>query len=256
MTVTESSISHTRAAEYSVGRPPYPDGMFEIISKTIEVNAKALDIGCGNGRGTIPLYLKCTKQVTGFDCKTEMLDELSRKADEAGITIPCKKGEVKELRDHFPYERFQAVIAFSALSLFDTDESIRAIRDVLASDGVFIDAGDEGAKNDPIGQLMREIIKQAINIELPQPHISDEQSAVTRNGFELVSNDELTVVEDYNFGRTFANFRSRTAYPKCSVDQDEAIKQCLSKHFETQVFGGVISIPVTYRVTVYKPKPH
>ncbi len=239
-------LSITRATYYTHGRPPYPEDIFRIISTFIKTTDKVIDVGCGNGRGIIPLYNRCTKHVVGVDPDQDMLNELSRQEKD----IPYRQGWASDLPALFPEERFQAVVAFSALTLFDDEPSLRSIHHILEPDGLFLDVGDEGTQNDPIGAIMREVLHEAQVATQFKPRIApQDKKNVELCGFRCIKNIEVSQDVVYDFSRTWANIKSRLNYPTMTSEEDEKVKRCLEQRFQ---HNPQVSVAVKYRVTVYK----
>jgi ubiquinone/menaquinone biosynthesis C-methylase UbiE len=230
--------------------------MFKKIRKIIGHNAWVIDAGSGPGRSSIMLRKHVTEKLIAFDFDQEMLHELANNSLAAGARIKTVQGKVCDLLTHFPKRRFHAVTAFSAFTHFMDDASIQAIKRVLAPAGVFIDAGDEGVKNDKLGQIMRKVLELAgktLQAPASQRALPNEREALVRNGFEPLHHHEFVQVEEYSADEALANFQSRLAYPKCTAEEEEKIKSVLVQFMQTELKSSTIRIPVTYQFTVYRP---
>lgn len=243
--------SETRAVAYTAGRLPYPDPFFEEMEKSIRSrfnsDVELLDIGCGNGRASLPLRKKF--KVIAFDSDDEMLNELSRRARDALLDIPCVRGTVGDLPHHFPEKRFQVVTACSAFSLFADQKSLEAIRQVLAPDGIFIEAGDEGSAQDVLGELMQKIAKRE-----PRKKVDpDAAQLLQENGFEKAESYHITVDEEYTYEQVFAHFKSRLAFPARTPEEVQMIREALAEHFATALQNQPLRFQRTYHFSIYTP---
>jgi SAM-dependent methyltransferase len=101
--------------------------------------AKILDLGCGQGRISIPLSQK-GYTVTGFDGSPELFAAALRRADEVGTEVQLIHGDMREL--DFDSE-FDAVInlgtAFGYVEKEEEDLNIlRRVRNALKPGGYFL----------------------------------------------------------------------------------------------------------------------
>ena len=100
--------------------------------------AKLLDLYCGYGRHAIELA-KLGYKVTGIDATQAFLDIASQKAQEEGVTVTFRQGDMRELT----YEgEFAAIInMFAAFGYFSDDENAAVLRKVaraLEPGGLFL----------------------------------------------------------------------------------------------------------------------
>lgn len=107
-----------------------------LIDKYFSVGGKTLDIGCGAGRVTIPLY-KRGFQVVGMDYAEKMIDAASALNE----NIDYRVGDI--LSTQFEDQEFDNIIfSFNGLMLIRTYEerllAMKEIRRVLKNNGKFI----------------------------------------------------------------------------------------------------------------------
>lgn len=136
--INEKSYNETEIVNYysefiSAGLFHYEE---RLIDKYFAVGGRTLDIGCGAGRVTIPLY-KRGFQVTGMDYAEKMIDA-ARALDE---TIDYRVGDI--LSTQFGDQEFDNIIfSFNGLMLIGTYEerliAMKEIRRILKTDGSFI----------------------------------------------------------------------------------------------------------------------
>ncbi len=242
----QSATASTRAQFYSQGRPAYPELLFTVMAQFFKAQESIIDLGCGNGRGSIPLSKKCPNAaIIGLDPDKEMLEECRAQ----GAGFPCHVGKVSDLSKLFPAACFTSAVAFSALSLFQDEKSITAIHEALMPEGLFFDVGDEVVNNDPIGDLMCEVVRQSLDIEIKKRAATQEHNSLISCGFAFIEKHEVTVVEQYDYERTLANMKSRMNYPKLTLAQDQKVQECLQQHFKSD---SALPIKVKYYVSVYR----
>ena len=186
-----------------------------------------------------------------------MLEELLKNAIKAQITIDVQLGKVEDLLTYFPEKRFTVVTAFSAFTLFQSAEAIKAIASILTPGGYFIDAGDDGHEVDILGDLMQEIIKNALGVDIassPRNGAHDEKQHFEQNNFEKIVTKEIPVTESYTFEQTLAHFKSRLNWPVCTSIQEAKVQDSLKEYFTSTLQSVHISVHRKYTFTAYQRK--
>lgn len=107
----------------------------------VPARGHVLDLACGYGRITLPLA-ELGYRMIGIDLSTYLLARGRSAADEAGLAIDWREGDMRELPQEWA-ERFDAVInTYSAFGYFDEPEEnqrvLYAVAKVLKPDGIFI----------------------------------------------------------------------------------------------------------------------
>ena len=68
-----------------------------LIQKYFKPGSGVLDIGCGTGRTTMPLY-ELGYKVVGIDITPEMIRNAQKIAEKKGLTITCEVGDAAQLK--------------------------------------------------------------------------------------------------------------------------------------------------------------
>jgi SAM-dependent methyltransferase len=100
----------------------------------IEPGMRVLEVGCGQGRYTLPLARRGIR-VEGFDLSPVMLAHLREAADASGLEIPLHEGDVLEPPAEVEGE-FDAVVGFFTLHhLHDNDGCFASMARLLRPGG-------------------------------------------------------------------------------------------------------------------------
>jgi SAM-dependent methyltransferase len=107
----------------------------------VPAGGEVLDLACGYGRITLPLA-ELGYQLTGFDLSAYLLARGRQAAEDAGLPVEWRAGDMRELPGAWS-GRFDAVInIYSAFGYFDQPEEnqrvLAAVSDVLKPGGVLI----------------------------------------------------------------------------------------------------------------------
>lgn len=111
-----------------------------LIEKYFPEGARVLDLGCGTGRTTIPLYKK-GYNVIGVDITPEMIENARKIADEHNLDIDYRIGDATDL--DFKSDSFDCVL-FSNQGWTqipgsaNRKQALEEVRRVLNADGVFL----------------------------------------------------------------------------------------------------------------------
>ena len=137
-------------AQYQSGITSYTDftlevGLWEsekaVFKKYLNPSQTILDLGCGTGRTTFPLYDLGYHQIRGLDYTPEMIEAAQAINKQWGKTIPFEVGDARQLT--FKEEQFDTVIfSFNGLmSMPPPEDRVKAVSEihrVLKKDGRFI----------------------------------------------------------------------------------------------------------------------
>lgn len=91
----------------------------QVIRQTrLPKRAQVLDLACGVGRHSIE-FAKQGYQVVGLDFSKSYLAEAKKSATKAQLKINFVKGDMKDLKPHFPHENFDLVVSlFNSFGYF------------------------------------------------------------------------------------------------------------------------------------------
>ena len=180
----------TEAANYSIGRKPYPMEIIDFIKSYVKPDANLLDIGCGNGRATVMLRDCITTKVTGFDVDPDMIEEAKNNTKRRGFEIPYSQGDVRDLANHFAPKSFIAITACTAFHWFSKPEHISAIHSVLDPNGHFFVVTGGG---DELRAECRKIVSDIIGRSVS--HVKDQGvvAALEGNRFTVIDSKKILV---------------------------------------------------------------
>ncbi|MFK7904727.1 MAG: class I SAM-dependent methyltransferase [Chitinophagales bacterium] len=147
--------------QYQSGVPNYKKSTLEVglwdsekyvFTQYLQKSDKILDMGCGTGRTTFPLYATGYQNVKGLDLTPEMIEAAQELNAHFGVDIPFEVADAREL--DFEEGAFDAVIfSFNGLmSIPDMKEREKALKEiarVLKRGGVFIFTTHD-RENDPL----------------------------------------------------------------------------------------------------------
>lgn len=131
------------AKEYQKYRRTYDKKLYELLFSLLE-NVRGtkkysiLDLGCGTGKSTEPLFATRKKRVitvTGVDPDNEMLHEARLSAKKHKLPIAYLQAGAENLP--FQQDTFDAIISGAAFHWFATKRTLAKIKKVLVKDGIF-----------------------------------------------------------------------------------------------------------------------
>jgi ubiquinone/menaquinone biosynthesis C-methylase UbiE len=132
-------------------------------------NPRILDIGCGTGVPTMELARLSKGQIAGLDISQPLLDELTRKIEDADLSDRVKAVKSSLFEMDFPDESFDIVWAEGPIFVIGFERGLKAWRRLLKSRGFLV-------VHDEIGNLQKKL------------------ELISRCGYELLG--QFTVSED------------------------------------------------------------
>ena len=136
--------------QYRSGVDSYSDftkevGLWEsekyVFNKYLKLSDRILDLGCGTGRTTFPLFQLGYKKMIGIDLTPEMINEAKELGNYFDAKIDFRVGDARNL--DFKDSNFDSVIfSFNGLmsipNQLNRDSAIKEIGRVIKDSGIFI----------------------------------------------------------------------------------------------------------------------
>ena len=147
----------TQVKEYDKYRTTYPKEFYDYVFRISKIeNAKdILDLGCGTGKSTEPLYRKGLNLV-GCDHDKRMLEQAKENARHQDLPIKYVLGNSESLP--FGEEVFDIVNVGNAFHWFANLESVQEIKRILRPNGLLFIHWKQIGKEDV--ELRRKIFRQ------------------------------------------------------------------------------------------------
>ncbi len=177
-----------QAANYTKYRRPYTQKLYELLfSFSPTAKKKILDIACGTGKSTEPLFLEGA-EVIGIDHDPLMIEEAQKQASLKSLPITYLVADV----EHLPFEdkSFDIATVGTAFHWFVNEPSITEIKRVLKGNGLLfvfwtLTTKDVPEEDSIPGDFLRSFNWDKVPSELRNlEHIS---SFLIDNGFKNVS---------------------------------------------------------------------
>ncbi len=200
-----------------------------VFEKYLQHNHKILDLGCGTGRTTFPLYQLGYIDIVGVDLTPEMIAEANSLKEHFKIPIVFKVGDALAL--DFEDETFDAVIfSFNGFMSIpqkeNREKALREINRVLKPNGLFIftthdrkeepqyynfwkeekDKWEQGNQNQALyeyGDLITKTKNEKREIYIHIPDRKEVENCLTENCFNILETfyrsekfDESKMVKD------------------------------------------------------------
>ena len=99
---------------------------------------RILDIGCGSGVPTMELAKLSDGEVIGIDIDQELLDILSKKIEQEGLTNRVKAIKCSLINIKFPDDSFDIIWAEGSLTSLGVEKSLRGWNSILKPKGFMV----------------------------------------------------------------------------------------------------------------------
>jgi len=99
---------------------------------------RILDIGCGSGVPTMELARLCNGEIIGIDIDQDLLDRLSRKIEQEGLTNRVKAIKCSILDIKFPDNSFDIIWAEGSITTLGVEKSLRGWNRLLKPKGFLV----------------------------------------------------------------------------------------------------------------------
>jgi SAM-dependent methyltransferase len=176
---------HEGLPRQGVGRNEYTRRAYEMLPPLRE--PRILDVGCGSGAPTLELTRVSGGQVTGLDVHQPYLDELSRRAEAAGLAdrVAARNGSM--LCMDLPDESFDLVWAEGSIFIIGFDRGLEEWRQLIRPGGFLVVHDVAWLLPDPPDEL-REFWSEAYP---PMRDISENLAAIPPRGYEVLGHFPL-----------------------------------------------------------------
>ena len=159
--------------------------------KHLKMDDNVLDYGCGIGTITIEIANNVQK-IVAIDISSGMIDVAIRKAGDRKIEN-IKFAQSTIFDERYKKESFNVIMAFNILHLlYDTQEVVQRINELLTPDGLFISATPcLGEKNAFLGIFLIPLSKIGIVPYVKMLKFSELESLIANGNFHIVETEHL-----------------------------------------------------------------
>lgn len=220
------------AKEYKKYRGSYNTTLFKLLISFIRNDKKSisiLDLGCGVGNSTEPIYLMAKKlktptSVFGIDPDKAMLEEAKKSAKKNKFPIQYLQGQAEKLP--FENETFDLIISGASFHWFANEKAIKEIKRVLKPKGSYCVFWTQSIeKNKPV--VGRELYKkygfQGIPKELRDPGFV--KNILLKFGFSKVIIKKVPYVQTKSNAEAIGLIKTNSGYATLSpADKKDFIK--------------------------------
>jgi SAM-dependent methyltransferase len=137
----DESLYRGSATHYRIGRMPYPKEIADELRDALGLDGtgRLLDVGCGPGSLTL-LLAPLFRSAVGVDADAGMVREAELEADRAGVgNVEWRRMRAEELPGGLG--TFDVITFAQSFHWMDQPAVARAVRPMLASDGVWVHVG-------------------------------------------------------------------------------------------------------------------
>jgi len=130
-----------------------------VFEKYLKTSDQILDLGCGTGRTTFPLYQLGYEKIRGVDLTPEMIESANTLNTYFGLNIDFQVGDATNLTledEHFDAVFFSFNGMMSIPSQVNRDQALQEIHRVLRKDGIFIFTTHDREKDEKYLEFWKE----------------------------------------------------------------------------------------------------
>jgi len=222
---------------YNEGRKGYDSRIYDKICTYVNQDESVLDIGCGTGLSTAPLFDRFEAiNVHGCDHDQIMLDSAQKNLK--GREAQFKLGTAK--KNGLPYEngKFGLVTMFMSFHWFCNAEAAEEISKKLKDKGYVYIVGGIGR---PCQEKVNEIMERILNCKMvdPKENYHPEQ-VLTDNGFTLVEKGIIPIQEQYTVKKAVERTKSSSYWNYVGKDKEKETAEALEEMYNQEAKDGFV----------------
>lgn len=176
---------HEELPRQGVGRDRYTRQAYGMLPRLRE--PRILDIGCGSGAPTLELARISGGRVIGMDVHRPYLDDLTRRAEAAGLADRVTAVQGSMLSIGFPDESFDLIWSEGSIFVIGFDRGLEEWRRLICPDGFLVVHDVAWLRTDPPAELEKFWSEAYPNIRT----IPENLAAIPPRGYEVLGHFPL-----------------------------------------------------------------
>jgi ubiquinone/menaquinone biosynthesis C-methylase UbiE len=243
---TSPQVTHEEKAKgfgelveaYAKGRKVHADIVYNWLQKHVKKEKAVLDLGCGTGISTIPLFSRFD-EVRGCDHDPKMLAIAKKDPKYAAF---FDEGSAYKL----PYKdkKFGAVTMFASFHWFSDKEALAEISRVLEDDGFvyIVERNGNPGFSDEARKMVSSIVGPSY---VKSKENYNPVEALTQNGFKIVDITEFATEDTFTVEEALQYFQSRSdwKYVKKAGKEQETLAKLRELCEKNANEKGIIVVP-------------
>ena len=244
----------TQAADYTVGRKPYPLAVFSFLKSLFPADWLIVDLGCGNGRATLGLAEAGFSNVIGYDMDKLMLAEAQKRAEASRYNINFINDDVKNLQAHFSVGQVKLITACTSLHIYGTPENFDTLRSILDPNGFLVVVRCPKDKTNELRDACQKLIEKELGYLIDTNRKGTDTSKLLRdNKFNIVYNLLFAASETYDCLQMKARMKSNSIWTELSAAEKKRLQPIFDAFVEEKMKGGPVTLVNTYECVVAQP---